>query len=203
MEEDDWKSERVEAIQESLEFLSTNEQKFEREKWVVARLLEYAVDEFSESFMSEADEPADVAFHEANFQVKEILEHGRRRSDEYRKALLVAENAEDFSDLISDYNPNFISFCDIVARSHRYAEGLVKKYGPREREKLDLVCYFNFNHHHETPPEKSLDVTHLFRSFAIVSNRYRAVIYATEEAPAFLRESVGKVWDIAGEQIPL
>ncbi|MBR9871910.1 MAG: hypothetical protein GYB26_12310 [Gammaproteobacteria bacterium] len=203
MEEDDWKSERVGAIQESLEFLSTNEQKFEREKWVVARLLEHVVGDFSESLLSEAEEPADVTFHEANFQVKEILEDGRRRGDEYRKALSIAKKAEDFSDLISDYDPKFISFSDIVARSHTYAEGLVSKYGPLEREKMDLVCYFNFNHHHETPPEKPIDFPHLFRSFSIVSNRYRAVIYATDDAPAFMRESEGKVWDITGDQITL
>lgn len=111
----------------------------------------------------------------------------------------MVKNVEDFLDLVSDYNLKFILFCDIVVCSYRYVESLVRKYGFWECEKLDFVCYFNFNYYYEIFFEKFFEVMYLFRLFVIVSNRYRVVIYVIEDVFVFLWESVGKVWDIVGE----
>ncbi|MCG7938890.1 MAG: DUF1780 domain-containing protein [Candidatus Thiodiazotropha lotti] len=194
----DWKSERIQAVKESIEFFH-NTNKLEREKWVVARLLENFRPDFSEGSLHEAEEPADVQFEDASFQVKEVLEHDRRRGDEYNKALEKAETAEEYGDLLEDYTPYNISFEEIVNRCYEYSKELTRKYGPKERENLDFICYFNYLDSNEVPPvEVSFSEKH-YRSFSVISNRYRSVIYTAEGASEFLKQQVGIVFDILGK----
>jgi len=191
----DWKSERIRAVKESIEFFH-NANKLEREKWVVARLLENFIPEFSEGLLHEAEEPADVKFKDASFQVKEVLEHNRRRGDEYKKSLEKAETAEEDRDLLEGYSPYKVSFDEIVNQCYEYSKKLTKKYGPKERKNLDFICYFNYLDSNEVPPVKvSLTEKH-YRSFSVISNRYRSVIYTADEAPEFLKQQVGIVVDI-------
>lgn len=193
----DWKSERIQAVQESIKFFH-NTNKLEREKWVVARLLENFKPVFLEGSLHEAEEPADVQFEDARFQVKEVLEHDRRRGDEYKKALEKAETAEEYGDLLEDYTPYKISFEEIVNRCYEYSKDLTNKYGPKERGDLDLICYFNYLDSNEVPPVEVLFSEKHYRSFSVISNRYRSVIYAAEGAPEFLKKQVGIVFDILG-----
>lgn len=190
-----WKTERITAVKESIEFFQ-NTNKLEREKWVVARLLENFIPEFSEGSLHEAEEPADVQFENAYFQVKEVLEHDRRRGDEYKKALEKAETAEEYGDLLEDYAPYKISFEEIVNQCYEYSTKLTKKYGPKERNNLDLICYFNYLDSNEVSPVEGSFIEKHFRSFSVISNRYRSVIYTTDEAPEFLKQQAGIIVDI-------
>lgn len=189
----DWKEERIQALKESIAFFR-NAEKLNREKWVVRRLLHALRVDFKEEEMTEAQEPVDVAFRDTGFQVKELLDEGRRRTDEFKNKLEAAKSAKDCSELLEHYTPTDISFSEVVRRCFLYAETLLtqSKYGPRECKNIDLVCYFNWLDHHVVPsielPKKELG----FRSLSIVSNRYCAVAYASSEAPALLRENVGK-----------
>ena len=70
-----WRIERIQALKESLAFFS-NPEKLNREKWVVRRLLQALRVCFKEEEMTEAQEPVDVAFRDAGFQVKELLDEG-------------------------------------------------------------------------------------------------------------------------------
>jgi len=68
---DDWEAEKQRVIasrREALHFFS-NENKLEREKYLVRQLLEANEINFEEEELFEAEEPADIAFHECNFQV--------------------------------------------------------------------------------------------------------------------------------------
>lgn len=194
----DWKSERIHAVKESIEFFH-NTNKLEREKWVVARLLENLIPDFSEDSLHEAEEPADVQFEDASFQVKEVLEHDRRRGDEYKKALEKAKTAEEYGDLLEDYSPYKVSFKEIVNQCYEYSKELTKKYGPKERENLDFICYFNYLDSNEVPPVEVSFIEKHYRSFSVISNRYRSVIYTAEEAPEFLKQHKGIVIDILGK----
>jgi hypothetical protein len=190
--EPDWKQERIQALKESLAFFS-NTEKLSREKWVVRRLLQALRVNFKEEEMTEAAEPVDVAFRDIGFQVKEILDEGRRRTDEFKKKLETTTSAQDYSELLEHYTPIDISFSKVVQRCYRYAESLLlqSKYGPLECKNIDLLCYFNWLNHHVVPPIEvpSKDVG--FRSLSVASNRYCAVAYASRNAPALLRDSVG------------
>lgn len=91
----DWKEKCVRALKESLTFFS-NKEKLNREKWVVRKLLRALRINFEETELMEAEEPVDVSFRDAGFQVKEIMDEGRRRTDEFKAALKRAETAAEY-----------------------------------------------------------------------------------------------------------
>ncbi len=192
--EADWKNERIQALKESLVFFS-NSEKLNREKWVVRCFLHALGVRFKDEEMTEAQEPVDVAFRDAGFQVKELLDDGRRRTDEFKNKLETAKSAKDLDELLEHYTPIDISFSEAAQRCSVYGESLLNqsKYGPRECKKIDLLCYFNWLDHHVVPPLEVPKKVVGFRSLSVVSNRYCAVVCADSSAPAFLRDNVGKV----------
>jgi len=193
---DDWEAQKQELIaarEESLFFFS-NENKLEREKYVVRDLLEACNVSFSENELLDADEPADVQFENCRFQVKEIMNKGRRRYDELKESLERAKNASSWDDLLEPYTPRDLEVTEIVRLTCERAKELeTRKYGPRELANLDLLCYCNFNDVCEIESNCGLLETSLFRSISVVSNRYRMVIYASENAPQFLKNNVGSL----------
>lgn len=191
--EPDWKEDRVRALKESLAFFS-NKEKLNREKWVVKRLLRALAIDFKEEEMTGAEEPVDVSFRDARFQVKEILDKDRRRTDEFKTKLETARSAKDYSELLEHYTPIDISFSEIVRHCYGYAQTLLSqsKYGPRECKNIDLLCYFNWLDHHVVPPVDVVNEEIGFRSLSVVSNRYCAVAWARNDAPKLLRDNVGK-----------
>jgi hypothetical protein len=147
--------------------------------------------------MTGAEEPVDVSFRDANFQVKEILVEGRRRTDEFNTKLETAKSAKDYSELLEHYTPIDVSFSEIVQRCYDYAGTLLSqsKYGPRESKQIDLLFYFNWLDHHVVPPIEVPSKEVGFRSLSIVSNRYCAVAYTSTSAPRFLRDNVGRAME--------
>jgi len=194
--ESDWKEEHVRALKESLAFFS-NAEKRNREKWIVRHLLKALRIDFKEVEMAEAAEPVDVAFRDAGFQVKEILDEGRRRTDEFKNKLEKAKSAQGYSELLEHYTPLDVSFSEIVQHCYSYAESLVQqsKYGPQERENIDLLCYFNWLDYSVVSPVDVAVKEVGFRSLSIVSNRYCAVAFASPNAPMLLRDNVGKAME--------
>jgi hypothetical protein len=189
----DCKENYIHALKESLTFFS-NKWKLDREKWVVRRLLHALHIDFSEDEIAGAEEPVDVSFRDAKFQVKEILNESRRRTDEFKSNLKKAKTAKDYSKLLEHYTPTDISFSDIVRHCQDYAATLLSqsKYGPLERKNIDLLCYFNWIDYHVVPAIEVQNVEVGFRSLSVVSNRFCAVIYAGSETPQFLKDNVGK-----------
>lgn len=191
-DDETWKEEYISYLKESLCFFS-NKEKLAREKWVVGRLLSALGIDFTEVDMSGAAEPADVSFENAHFQVKEVYDENRRRTDEYKEKLERVKSAKSLLDLKEQYTPLSISFTDVVRHCENYAIKLIEenKYGVREVGDIDLLCYFNWVNHNITAPTNIPYITTSFRSLSVVSNRYCAVIHASEKAPNFLKDSVG------------
>ena len=78
---------RRERIKKMLQFLS-NPRKLDREIWVCTQFLQVLGLKFKDSDLQpSAQEPPDVLFRDARFEVKEVLEEGRTRTDEYREEL--------------------------------------------------------------------------------------------------------------------
>jgi hypothetical protein len=188
-----WKEERVRALKESLAFFG-NKEKLNREKWVVRRLLHALAIGFEEEEMTGAEEPVDVSFRDARFQVKEILEEGRRRTDEFKTKLEKAKSAKDYDELLEYNTPIDISFSEVVRHCYGYARTLLSqsKYGPRECKNIDLICYFNWLDHYIVPPIEIPNEEVGFRSLSVVSNGYCAVAYVGTNAPRLLRDNVSK-----------
>lgn len=191
---DEWESEKQKIIasRKRALFFFSNENKLEREKYLVRQLLEGIEVDFQECELLQAEEPVDIAFRDCNFQVKEILSEGRRRYDEFRESLEKAEKAESWQDLLEEYTPLELPVSEIVKLTLERAESLAgRKYGLAEMAVLDLLCYCNLGEVCEVVSEFNLPCHAPFRSISIVSNRFRMVIYASDEAPAILASAVG------------
>ena len=87
---------KIQMVQELADIISffSNQNKWEREKWVVKRLLSSLRISHDESELKQPPEreAVDVGFRGARFQVKELIqisyETGRRRHAEYKELLV-------------------------------------------------------------------------------------------------------------------
>ena len=187
-----WKQEYISRLEESLAFYG-NQSKFGREKWVALRLVEGLGIDFQNEEFKPSEEPSDVLFRSAHFQVKEMLNEGRKRTQELKEQMKRAKAAKSFRDLQEHYTPQDITFTEIVERCAKFANDIANHYGPHERNNIDLICYFNYVDYHETNTINMETVNNAFRSFSVVSNRFCAVINTAENAPRFLSENKGRV----------
>ena len=81
-------------------FLS-NARKWERERWVCQRLLQgLNIPYRSEDFTPAGQEPPDVLFRDAAFEVFFVLDEGRRLNDEWREELQRRRSAFSLAQLV-------------------------------------------------------------------------------------------------------
>jgi hypothetical protein len=194
MADDDWKVETRRRIQASVAHLS-NQGKFERERWVADRFLTRLRVRFTGDELIKGDEPIDVAFRDACFQVKEIMDEDRKRLDEYRADLVRLETATGPADLFTYYEPKDLTVVDVVNKVEIGAARWRNNYGPNERSKLDLLFYVNLlgvEIVDDGTPLRPVDGNG-FRSISFVTDRTAAVLFAGQSAPAFLRTNAGAI----------
>ncbi|MNM50410.1 hypothetical protein D3C81_614450 [compost metagenome] len=191
MDDREFIADRVAALKESVMYFG-NKNKFERERWVCKEFLMNLDVPFEEADIRTPDtDPPDVEFSSARFEVKEILDPGRKRHDEYKRELIKAQNASDPQELLTLYTPQDITpaeLCDLV-RTH--LAGLGDDYLADSRHSMDLVFYVNLKHH-MLQAGKIPDVSDLnamgWRSICALMHRTSFVLYAAEDAPYFIAE---------------
>lgn len=200
--ESDFIKERVDAIKETIHFFS-NDCQSDTEVWVVRRFLSQLRMEFSDDeTIPSSDEPVDVVYRDAKFQVKEIMDKDRRRDDENRESLRKAKTATSDFDLLEPepYRPpKKIDCSDIVPVVAEEAYKLQKrKYGPSECMSTDLLFYFNLKDIYvvgdkfpTVEPYSSRMAA--WRSVSVVSNDCALVLHVSQSAPGFLKKAKGKV----------
>lgn len=197
--------ERIDAAKEAHSFFlkagRPGKEKIEKEEWPVTYLLSHLQIAFDSSeLVVEPEEPVDVAFRNARFQNKEILDKGRKRTDEYREAIRRAERAERPEDLHESYTP--VKMCveqvgdRVVAEVAALNEEM--KYAPSECVRLDLLFYFNLQNVHvvgDVVSKKAMQSEQLrkWRSVSVFSHDFAFVLFASESAPDFLRSAVGTI----------
>jgi len=189
--------ERVEALRASVEFFSSK-MKQDRELWAAREFLEYlgVTVEPTELSPSE-DEPPDVLYSEARFEIKEVLDPERRRGAEYKEALKKAESAKHPKELLEPYSPRSVTIDEAVARVAEASGRCKHKYAPAVIRQLDLLFYFNFQEcgviGHQLP-RAGLVSGLQWRSISVVGNDCAFVVCANEDAPDFIRSACGKVF---------
>jgi len=196
--ESDFIKERVDAIKEAIHFFSNN-CKSDREIWVVRHFLsQLCIDCSNEDIHASLDEPADVVYCDARFQVKEIFDEGRKRCDEYRESLRKAEIATSASDFLEHYQPQNMSCADVVSIVTERASKLQQKYGPSERMSTDLLFYFNLQNIHVgedvlTDIDSYSSEMIAWRSVSVFLGDCALVLYVSDKAPGFLKTAKGKI----------
>ena len=189
---------RREPVAKSVEFFDAKN-KTDREKWVACEYLENLGETFNEDeLVFSAEEPPDVLFRGANFEIKEILSEDRRRHQEYKKALqntCVATAASELDELIES---KVITLAEISALIVKTAKELAeKKYPPDVRRNLDLLFYVNLTAVFdlvETPFPDCAELQSLgYRSVAFIMHDQSVTLAANSDAPIFVRRSVGQI----------
>ncbi|MNF57801.1 hypothetical protein D3C85_686760 [compost metagenome] len=180
-------------------FLS-NARKWERERWVCQRLLQALnVSHRLEEFSAAGQEPPDVLFREASFEVFFVLDEGRRLNDEWRIELERRRSAFSLSQLVRrEAKPRRIGAAELQARlaptlrkkAHNYSE---RGLDPGELDMLAFVSLKrvvpDFNSHFPPPTEF---LRQGWRSLSLVGPTFARVLFAHPEAPDFLRGNLGR-----------
>ncbi len=196
--ESDFIKERVDAIKEAIHFIS-NDCKSDREVWVVRHFLSQLCIDFSnEEIHASSDEPVDVVYCDAKFQVKEIYDKGRKRGDELKESLREAETAISASDLLEHYSPQKMSCDDVASIVAKQASEWQQKYGPSECMSTDLLFYFNLQDIHVvgnvlTDVDAYSSKMAAWRSVSVFLGDCAFVLHVSEKAPSFLKIAKGKV----------
>ncbi|MCG4452038.1 DUF1780 domain-containing protein [Pseudomonas sp. MMS21-TM103] len=180
-------------------FLS-NARKWERERWVCERLLQALnVSHRVEEFSAAEQEPPDVLFREASFEVFFVLDEGRRLTEEWRAELERRRSAFSLSQLVKrEAKPRRIGAAELQAllaptlrkKAHNYSErGL-------DLGELDMLAFVSlkravadFNSHFPPPTEF---LRQGWRSLSLVGPTFARVLFAHPDAPEFLRSNLGR-----------
>jgi len=178
--------------------LFSNVQKPKRERMVVRAFLRCIGEQFSDDeIRAGADEPVDVAFRTARFQIREIL-GGRQRGREWREREQRYEHAERISDLLEPWDSSEPLALDEASKA--VADGLAEKaarYGVENCSKLEALVYIDLKGRHLWPlpsqpfsldEESAVALDHQsWRSVSMLLLPYGVVLAAQPSAPGFLR----------------
>jgi hypothetical protein len=185
-----------EGLKGSVDYFRSDN-KTERERWTCREfVLNMNMAAEADSFISPDVDPPDVVHREARFEVKEIMDRGRKRHAEFRDAFDRALKATDPSQLMKQYSPRDITPIDIGGLVDGRLRLLAKKYEPKLQSTLDLLFYVNLIDHHlkQGPmPLSSSFSTYGWRSISAVIG-WAAIVFAAErDAPSFIREATGSI----------
>lgn len=179
-----------EGLARSVEFF-TSENKPERERWVAREFVRNLnVHARESSFVSPPDDPPDVQYRECRFEVKEVLDPGRRRHQEYRDELARALTATNSSELLKQYTPKDISPYQVGELVLGQVQALSVKYESRLKRSLDLLVYVNLLEHTldgDDMPTWERFRGHGWRSVSALVGASSLVFCAERDAPRLLR----------------
>jgi hypothetical protein len=181
--------------------LFSNPQKPEREHMIVRAFLRCAGEAFEDrEIIPSSEEPIDVRFRSADFQIMEIVGNKRRglewrqRQDRYRDAQRVA-------DVLEPYTPSQPMSFDDAAQL--VADGLSEKaarYGTATCASLDVLVYVDLHNRHLWPLEPADDARAAavlqgqgWRSVSMLFVPYGVVLLAAPTAPAVISARAGRV----------
>jgi hypothetical protein len=188
---------RRQALRESIDYFSAFN-KPERERWVTLELLKNLniKHEYEEIKLSPQD-PPDVLFRDCNFEIKEILDPGRKRHDEYKQKHEKALLAKHPRDLLEDYSPIQFTPVQIGELVIQAIPKYQRRYPSHTTQSLDLLFYVNYISHLQTPgpaPDSKLFQAFGWRSISVLEGWTSMVIFANDTAPDILRTRVGVVY---------
>lgn len=203
MDDKEFIAERIRALEEAIDFYS-NDRRDERELWVVRTFLENLHIEFTEDeLVWMEDDPPDVVFRDCRFEVKELMDEDRRRTDEYKKQLEIARKATRSEELFHTYRPRDSSVQEIYDECLNRIMTLRDKYADSVKRSCDLLIYFNRTHIMEIFEEPLLDVSLMkqegWRSVSFVKGQRSCCFCANESAPLLLKAQQAGIHYLHGE----
>ena len=172
--------------------------KQEGEAWIAESFIQNLRIPYSTSeIISNDDDPPDINFRDARFEIKEILDPGRRRHDEYREELKHVRGLTNPKDIFTNFDPKDISISEIYRLCEEQAFYLKKKYPESIRNKMDLLLYVNLKEVVYVIEDPYPDTSNLknsgWRSVSFVKGQRSCCFYAQNDAPVFIKNVLGRV----------
>lgn len=184
---------------ETVHFLS-NDMKSERERCACAAFLRcLGVDFLVEDLVSvkKGNDPPDVIFHAAHFEVLEVLDEGRKRHHESKTRAECLKKAKTIEDtLVQSRLRDPLSYAEVFNLITGALAEKSSRYGVKVCAGLDALICIQLQHKFLTPksplPSHATLLDQGWRSVSFVMVPYSHVIYAAELAPDFLRVHRGQ-----------
>jgi hypothetical protein len=196
--ERDYLNKLIDHFRDALTFFSSAN-KVERERATVRAFLRSIAEEFSEQeIVFGPEEPIDISFRSAKFQIKETL-GGRKRSDEFRDRLRRAQNALHVKDVMESWaSSKEMSFEEALQLVSSSLASYARKLGANQCSELDALVYVNPTGRHLWPlPAQARSANTLnqqgWRSVSMLFPPYGVVIAARPCAPDFLQARAGQI----------
>ena len=194
MTDEEFLEDRRRALEKSVEYFSAKN-KPERERWVCHEfILNIGLTYNDSEVITPADEPPDVVFRDCRFEIKEILDSGRRRHAEYKASLQKALKTTDPKDLLEMYTPQDITPQQIGDRILKQLNALENHYAPAARRSLDILFYINLEKHllkaGPMPPATEFAL-YGWRSVSAIMGLGTLIMFVASDAPSFLASNVG------------
>lgn len=184
------------GLKESVDFFSPKN-KLARESWVGITFLQNLGLQFDEKdVLVPLNDPPDIIFKDAQFEIKEILDPGRKRHMEFKERFRRSLKATDPADLLEPFTPHDLAPKDILDLIEKELPELGKKYPPRMRSQYDLLFYINLKHHHlkiDKMPDAFTLSSSGWRSVSALIGRGSLVYYANDLAAEFLQKKRGQL----------
>ncbi len=152
------------------------------------------------------DDPPNVRFDGANFEVKKYLDDNRRRHDEYKKKLERLGKAQKHSDLLEPYTPlRPLVVSEVASSITKFLEEWASTYSKEICSTLDALVYFSLAERYLTDegsrPCAPGMVDQGWRSVSTITNTLSYVFLASPTAPDFFKNNVAqtkKEWSGSG-----
>jgi hypothetical protein len=181
--------------------LFSNPQKPERERMIVRAFLRCIGETFEDGeIIASREEPIDVRFRSADFQIMEIVGN-KRRGLEWRQRQDRYRDAQGVADVLEPYTPSQPMSFDDAAQL--VADGLSEKaarYGAATCASLDTLVYIDLHNQHLWPLETSGNARAAamlqaqgWRSVSMLFVPYGVVLLAAPTAPAVISARAGRV----------
>jgi hypothetical protein len=147
---------------------------------------------------SNQHDPPDAFYQSAQFEVMEMLEFDRKRTDEFRnrlESLLAANSLEDT--LIKIEMPSPISLTELLDMLFQELEFKAIKYGKIICSGLDALVYVCLSNRFLDAkaffPNCKIFAEQSWRSVSFVFPPYASVLWCNQDAPLFLSSFNGKL----------
>ncbi len=191
--------------EDTLRFLS-NQDKAKRERMVCAAFLRCLGVQFSkEDLISPRDDPPDVKFKEARFEVRELLDEGRTRGREFKERCAILKKERNLSDSsLPNNTPTPISYASLFEAINSALSKKANLYRMRGCASIDALLYINMGSSFLDIATAIPDFTSLilqgWRSVSFVFISYSHVIFANNSAPDFLKKYEGQTRNAWNDQ---
>ena len=174
--------------------LFSNAGKQRRELWVASEFLRIRGISFAEQDLRlpPQDDPVDVLFGSANFQIKEVPDPNSSRSAEIKVTARQVETARTLEDTVTPYAPSDVPesingnllVLDVAGELSTDARYAVTK------AKLDLILYVTRTRTSQVrfrTEDQSIFAKMGWRSISALMGNRASVLFAGRDAPAFLK----------------